>query len=381
MVTIIVALPILIWIYLLFFRGMFWREASRDLSPGGNLVADWPAVTAIVPARNEADVIAKSLQSLLSQDYPGPLSIIVVNDRSEDATGDIVQQMIGKNLPSKDVTMLEGSERPEGWVGKMWALKQGWGAAQKHTHTSYYLFTDADIHHEPQVLRQLVALAEEKKLVMVSLMAKLSVVNWIERALVPAYIYFFMKLYPFAWIRNPRQSTGGAAGGCMLVKKEDFEKAGGIDTIQGAIIDDCALGIMMKKQGAVWLSLAEHTTSLRPYRSWVEIWELIARSAFTQLHYSSILLSVAILGMFFTYLLPLILLASNTPLVKIAGILSYGMMVVSYLPILRYYRISPLWALALPLIALFFMGATLHSAIRYWRGIGIKWKGRLQTAR
>lgn len=374
--TALIGLPLGLWIYLLFFRGHFWRE--QVLPPTNYRPAVWPSVTAIVPARNESDVISHSLQSLLDQDYPGAFRILVIDDQSEDKTILLAQRVLADQKGAHAARVIQGSQRPAGWVGKMWALEQG--MMQDWAKEAQYIwFTDADIAHEPNVLRSLVARATEKSYLLVSLMAKLQTVYWIERALIPAYIYFFMKLYPFRWIRDHTKKLGGAAGGCMLVDRAALVFAGGIAKIKHAIIDDCSMGSLLKRAGPIWLGLAAQSYSLRPYRHWREIWQLIARSAFTQLGYSSLMLWFSLLGLALAYLAPIFLLESLYMPARYFGWAAYGMLTLSYLPTLRYYRCSPFWAAALPMIALFFMAATLDSALNHWRGQGIRWKNRLQT--
>jgi len=391
--TILAPLSVVIWIYLLFFRGGFWRNkpAIEDaaLNPGG---ADWPPVAVIVPARNEADVIGRTARALLAQDYPGALSILIIDDESTDATAAEAEAAAASfSSPERTLRVLRGQRLEQGWTGKMWAVHQGTEAVQ-HLRLSprYLLLTDADIEHAPQSLRFLVQRAERAGLALVSLMARLPTRTLAEKIIVPAYIYFFQKLYPFAWVNDPKRRIAAAAGGCMLVRWQALRRIGGIPALKNALIDDCTLGRLIKRVGSVWLGLsgdlaqekggAPHVASLRGYPSWRDLWMLIARSAFTQLHYSAPLLVLAIFGMFVTYIYPVMALLAADPVVRGFGLLGWVMMTISYLPMLAYHRQSPFWAPVLPLVALFYSLATIDSARRYWLGRGGAWKGRVQAA-
>jgi hopene-associated glycosyltransferase HpnB len=366
-----------IWVYLLLFRGGFWREMPRpapDRQPDS-----WPEVVAVIPARNEADVVGVAMGALLAQDYPGRFTAILVDDDSSDGTADAARAAgAGKSMHRLEV--VRNAHLPEGWTGKLWAVNHGLAeAARLAPDAKYVLLTDADIWHEPTSLRQLVKRAETGGLKLVSLMARLKTDTLAERALIPAYIFFFQKLYPFAWVNDPRHRMAGAAGGCMLVARSALDAIGGIAAIRNRLIDDCALGQAIKAQGPVWLGLADRVISLRGYPQWRDAWMLIARSAFTQLGFSPIMLAVAVSSMLATYLLPPLLTIFGHGIAQPIGALAWLMMIVAYQPTLRYYARSPLWALALPLVAFFYTAATFDSALRYWRGRGGAWKGRMQA--
>jgi len=380
-------LSLLIWIVLLAGRGGFWRaQPARPLPPEarGAAAADgWPAVVAVVPARNEADVIAEAATSLLEQDYPGAFHLIIVDDHSTDGTADAARAAALAIGRADRLTVLGAKPLPAGWSGKVWAQSQGIAAVRTlGLPADYLLLTDADIGHPADAVTQLVTRAQAEGRDLVSLMVRLRCDSFWEKAMIPAFVFFFAKLYPFSWINNPRNKTAGAAGGCMLVKRTALEEAGGIESIRGALIDDCSLAAQIKHRGdgrhPIRLDLADRSVSLRPYDSWRDIWNMIARTAFTQLHYSSWLLAGTLLGMTIIYLVPpvasLVYGARAWP-----AWLAWASMCTAYAPMLSYYRRSPWWAPVLPLVALFYVGATFASAWRYWRGKGGQWKARVQA--
>lgn len=382
------ALPVGIWIYLLAFRGRFWLEQPRPVEVvprGDGKDKTWPAVTAVVPARNEAGVVGRAIGALLAQDYPGDFRVILVDDNSTDGTGAEARAAAAAAGAGDRLTVLNGKRLNQGWTGKMWAVKQGLDQVERlDRKPDYVLLTDGDIEHAPDSLRQLVARArqgdaEAGPYKLVSLMARLRTDSFAEKALIPAYVFFFQMLYPFLWINDPKKRTAGAAGGCMLVERKALKAAGGIAAIKDALIDDCALGRVMKEQGQIWLGLADNVESLRGYPAWRDIWMLITRSAFTQLNFSGLLLIGCVFGMMLTYLLPPLLVINADPGLRWPGIIAWSMMTLSLLPTLYYYRRSVLWAPLLPLIALFYLLATLDSARRYWLGRGGEWKGRIQA--
>jgi hopene-associated glycosyltransferase HpnB len=367
-------LPLAIWIFLLFGRGMFWLARDRDDLNEPVEPKTWPSVTAVVPARDEADVIARSIGSLLAQDYPGAFNVILVDDQSTDETS-----AIARTLPSQErLTIVGGSSRPAGWTGKLWAVRQG--IAQAGT-PDYLWLTDADIAHAPENLRKLVARAESGKLVLVSLMAKLHCKSFVEKLMIPAFVFFFDMLFPFALVNRPKNSTAAAAGGCMLVKRDALERAGNIDAISREIIDDCALGRAMKRQGPIWLGLTNRSVSIRPYEGLGEIRRMIARSAYAQLHYSPLELAGTVFGMSLLFVAPPVAAIFASGLAQIAGALAWLAMAIAFVPMLRFYKLSPLWGAALPVIGILYTAFTFDSAIQFWRGRGGMWKGRAQAIR
>ena len=365
-------LSLAIWIVLIAGRGGFWLARERDTRDVPPEPAAWPEVTAVVPARDEAEVIARSIGSLLAQDYPGPFRVILVDDSSSDGTAAIARRTAG----SERLEILSGQPLAPGWTGKLWAVSQG--VAQAGPNPRYLWLTDADIAHAPDTLRSLVARAEARGPVLVSLMAKLRCESLAERALVPAFVFFFQLLYPFALVNRP-SGIGAAAGGCMLVRNDALAAAGGISSIRNALIDDCALGAALKRQGRVWLGLTDRSQSIRGYETAGTIVAMIARSAYAQLGYNPLALIATVLGLALVYLVPPMLALFAIGAARLAGLGAWALMTLSFQPMLRFYRRSPLWGLALPAIAAFYAGCTLLSAWQQYRGRGGMWKGRAQA--
>jgi hopene-associated glycosyltransferase HpnB len=366
------------WIYLLLFRGFFWMMRERDDLDLPPEPATWPAVVAVVPARDEADVIARSVSSLLGQAYPGAFQLVLVDDNSADGT-DRVAAFAAARIDAADrLTLIAGQPLARGWTGKLWAVSQGAEAASASAPT-YLWITDADIAHEPHTLRRLVARAEAGQLTLVSLMARLQTGTWAERLLIPAFVFFFDMLFPFGLVNDPRNKLAAAAGGCMLVRREALEAAGGIASIRGEIIDDCALGARLKAQGPVWLGLTRTSVSLRPYGSLGDIGRMVSRSAYAQLGYSPLLLAGTLLGMALVYLAAPVLAVVGPGAARWLGLAAWALMAGAFQPMLRYYRLSPLWGVLLPAIGALYTIFTVQSAIDVWRGKGGMWKGRSQA--
>jgi hopene-associated glycosyltransferase HpnB len=371
--TILATVSLAIWLYLLLGHGGFWRARETD-EAGVPAPAAWPPVAAIVPARDEAEVIARSIGSLLAQEYPGDFRIILVDDGSCDGTAAIARAA----APDDDnLEIIPGSAPPAGWTGKLWALEQGTRHAGEAP--AYLWLTDADIVHAPDTLATLVARSEEEGLTLNSLMARLETGSLAERALIPAFVFFFQMLYPFGRVNDPRDRTAAAAGGCLLVRRDAFVRAGGHAEIAHAIIDDCAMGRMMKAQGPIRLSLTRRSQSVRPYGGWREIGAMIARSAYAQLRYSPLLLAGTLAGMGIVYLVPPLIALFGHGLARGLALCAWGLMAIAFQPMLCFYRRSPLWGVALPGIALFYTGATFASALHHWQGKGGMWKGRAQA--
>ena len=367
------ACAVLIWLYLALFRGMFWR--LREDAPLPPPVPHRVAI--VIPARNEAQTIGPAVASLASQNFGGPFHIFLVDDHSADGTAEIARNYAGPDL----LTVIAAPPLSPGWTGKLWALAEGLRQAEPF-HADYVLFSDADIVHSPEGLAQLVARAEAGGYDLVSWMVKLRSETFAEKALIPAFVFFFFMLYPPAWTENRLRRTAGAAGGCILLRWTALARIGGIAAIRGELIDDCALAEAVKRTGGrIWLGITSKTHSIRGYGTFGEIGRMISRTAFWQLRHSAILLLGTIAGMFLTYTLPPLLLFTGMPFVMALGALAWALMTAAYLPSLRLYGLSPLWAPALPLVALFYTGATVHSAIRYWTGRGGEWKGRAQDVK
>ncbi len=374
-VTFAAALSVAIWLYLIFFRGGFWR-ADQRLGEVADFIGEWPEIAVVMPARNEAPLIGRTVAALMAQDYPGPYAVMVVDDGSSDGTAAIAR--------AAGAQVIVARPPPKGWTGKLWALAAGVETATGTLpNARYILFTDADIEHCPATLRSLVAKAEGERLDLVSLMALLACNTPWERLLVPAFVYFFQKLYPFAWVNNPARHTAAAAGGCVLVRGDALARAGGIGAISDALIDDCALGRLIKRHGAIWLGLTGTTVSIRTHEGLGDIWSMVARTAFTQLRYSAALLAAAVAGMMVIYMAPpaalvagLLLAAGNLAGLGLAGCL---LMAAAYGPTLGLYGQSRAWAVFLPVAALLYTAMTMDSAVRHWRGHGGQWKGRIHS--
>ncbi len=370
------------WFYLLAARGGFWRADIRDEPQDCPEPLQWPVVVAVIPARNESQVIGKTLPTLLSQDYPKPLRVVLVDDQSDDGTGEEALAAARSCGASDRLALLRGQPLPPGWAGKLWAVKQGVDEALSRPDTPVFLLlTDADIAYDPTAVRQLVARAEAQSLVLASLMVKLRCETLAERALIPAFVFFFQMLYPFAWVNRRDCAMAAAAGGCMLVRAGALKAAGGIEPIRASLIDDCALGRALKRQGPVWLGLTGSVRSLRPYPRFEDVRRMVARSAYDQLNYSPLLLAGTVIAMTLTYLVPPLLAFFGNGLAQALGLAGWGLMTLAFLPIVRFYRLSPLWALALPLIASAYTIFTIDSALQHWRGKGGLWKGRVQARR
>jgi hypothetical protein len=392
---------------------MFWRLSAfdDDIAKHESRGA-WPGVTAIVPARNEAATIRQAVTSLLQQNYMGEFRLLVVDDHSEDATAQIARQAAKELAAEARIEIRSAPPLPPGWTGKLWALNEGLSQSHRGTPTlgcapttsipptpttisrtnekdastptpppTYYWFTDADIVHAANTLQRLVARAEHNNLDLASLMVLLQAKTIPERALIPAFLFFFLKLYPPRWTANPRASTAGAAGGCILLRSDALQHIGGLAAIRNEVIDDCALARAVKRSnGKIWMGLTRSSLSLRAYATFAEIRDMIARTAFTQLRYSPLLLLGTLIGMFLTYLAPIALLFAPTPAPRILAAFTWLLMTLLYVPTMRFYRQHPAWALFLPLAAISYSYATFLSAARYYLGRGAQWKGRSQAA-
>jgi hopene-associated glycosyltransferase HpnB len=374
------AISFLVWSVLTFFRGGFWQvqRFNADLQTI-NAPAAWPRVLAIVPARDEAETIAQVVESFLKQNYPGEYRVMIIDDHSEDQTATLARKAAESFSIADRLSIIPAPPLPEGWTGKLWAMQQ---AVENSTSFApdYFWFTDADIVHAPDTLERLIARAEAQHLDLTSLMVLLQAKSFLEKLLIPPFLYFFLKLYPPQWIANPKVKTAGAAGGCILLKRAALERIGGISSVKAEVIDDCALARAVKRSGgSIWMGLTKESVSLRAYTSFAEIRDLIARTAFTQLGYSPILLLGTLLGMLMTYLAPVALTFSPRPILWRLGLAAWALMTITYLPTARFYGLSPLWTPALPIAAAFYSYATCLSALRFWLGKGGLWKGRAQA--
>ena len=385
---IIAAIVLATWLYLTAARGGFWRAAERDddgaVPAALPSMPQWPPVTAMVPARDEAETVGDTVASLLRQDYRGPFNVILVDDQSRDATARVAREAAAAFGAGDRLNVIAGRPLPAGWTGKLWAQNQGVEAvAQAANPPEYLLLTDADIVFAPGALSSLVARAERQGLVLNSLMVKLRCKSFAERMFVPAFVFFFQMLYPFGWVNDPRHATAAAAGGCMLVKREALQAAGGLASIRGALIDDCALAKLLKARGPIALALTDNANSRRAYPSIGDIRRMVARTAYAQLGYSPLLLAGTVLGLAVTYLAPVVLTLLADGFAQFAGLFAWALMAIAFRPNLRFYGMSGLrswlWAAALPAIAAMYMAFTLDSAYQHARGHGGMWKGRAQA--
>ena len=358
------------WAYLVGFHGGFWRS-------GPVLEAGVPSgqakVTVIVPARNEAESIRRCLGSLLAQNYAGAFKIILVDDNSTDGTGAIAASLGAQAR----LAIIAGKPLPQGWSGKLWAVSQGL-VQTTAKEADYLLLTDGDIEHGPGHVSSLVAKAEAGGLELVSEMVRLNCATLAERALIPAFVFFFQMLYPFDWVGDAAKRTAGAAGGTILVKRTAMDRIEGVTRFHGQLIDDCALAKEIKSTGGrIWLGHAERAVSTRVYAGWRDVWEMIARTAYEQLGNSPLMLLGCVLGMGLLYCAPPLLALFAHGWARLAGIASWLMMAMAFQPTLLRYRCSPLWGVALPGIALFYVCATIASAVRHHAGRGGGWKNRV----
>lgn len=375
-------LPLLAWLYLLGLHGGFWLARPRLDDEPEQTLDHWPRIIAVVPARNEADVITQAMRSLVQQDYPGEFEIRLIDDHSEDETAALGREVA--SVSAGRLRVLHAGERPPGWVGKLWALECGTQSVTEAP--DYWWFTDADIDHAPDTLQRLVVKAQSNRLSLVSLMVRLSCRSGWEKLLIPAFVFFFQKLYPFPWVEADRRGISAAAGGCMLVRADELQTAGGIAAIKGAVIDDCSLAARLRPAArragrGLFLGLTLRSRSIRPYSGLGEIWAMVARSAYTQLHYNPLLLLGTLLGMALLYLLPPLLLLSlawnGNVIAAMLGGLTWLLMALAWLPTLRLYA-QPAWrGLLLPLAGLLYTAMTFDSARRHWQGKGAAWKGRI----
>jgi hopene-associated glycosyltransferase HpnB len=396
--TSVAALTAMIWAYLALARGSFWRTNQPHPNASGKAELSG-GVVAVVPARNEAELIGPVVTSLLNQNLAMP--VILVDDESTDGTADVARRAAEKAGKADSLVVIQSKPLPAGaatpeekrWTGKVWAMHQGIEYAARFS-PAWLMLSDADVLHGPEALSNLglIALqdhasqdhasqnhASQGDYDLVSFMVKLHCESLPEKLLIPAFVYFFFMLYPPAWVRNHQRSTAGAAGGCMLVKAETLQRAGGMEAIRDAVIDDCALAGLVKRHGGkLWLGLIDQSQSLRRYDTFSHIEHMVSRTAFNQLNHSALLLLGTIAGMVITYLAPPLLLLTGGKTAFVLGASAWLAMTITYSSMVRYYRLNPAWALTLPLAALFYLGATVHSAFKYWSGSGGEWKGRVQ---
>jgi hopene-associated glycosyltransferase HpnB len=377
---IIAFIPLAVWGYLAIGYGGFWRCAERD---GDDYpLSRRPRVAIVIPARDEVACIGRCLESLFGQDYGGPFGVVLVDDSSSDGTAGVARRTARDCHAEDRLTIVPGAPLSPGWTGKLWALRQGIAAVGDGGDApEYLLLTDADIVYAPMVLSWLVAHAERRGDVLTSLMVKLNCDSVAERFLVPAFIFFFQMLYPFAWVNRRDRTTAAAAGGSMLIRAEALRRAGGIEAIREALIDDCALAKRLKAEGPIWLGLTTRVTSIRPYANWRDIAAMVSRSAYAQLNYSPLRLAGTVAAMTLVYLVPPVVALTASGMAFLYGASAWALMAILYQPVLRLYRRSPLWGVALPAVAFAYVLFTIESALASRRGQGGLWKGRFQAAR
>jgi hopene-associated glycosyltransferase HpnB len=375
--TLLAGAALAAWAYLVLFHGGFWR-ADQRLPSELQTPEQWPDVTAVIPARDEAPVIGGAVESLLRQDYPGDLRVFVVDDASSDGTADAARAGAARAAADDRLSIVSAPPLPPGWSGKLWAVHNGVAAAAADRR--YVLLTDADIVHAPDALRRLVAKAESGGLDLVSLMVRLNCTSFAERLLIPAFVLFFQKLYPFPWVNDRAKRMAGAAGGCMLVRRAALEHAGGIAAVKDALIDDCALAALLKKNGPIWLGLAERTVSVRRYPRITDVWRMVARTAYTQLRHSPWLVLGTVLGMALLYVVPPLAMVlcpfAGAWLAAALGAAAFALMLFAYRPTWTLYRGDDPAILLLPLAALLYTAMTVDSMRRHLLGKGGAWKGR-----
>jgi hopene-associated glycosyltransferase HpnB len=359
-------LTLLIWLYLFFAHRNFWHSAPQ-LPPA--TPAEFPDVDIIVPARNEAETITAVIASLVAQNYAGKFRVMLIDDNSTDATAAAAGT-------APNLIVIRGETKPASWSGKLWALSQGVAASS----APVLLFTDADVVHDPRHLASLVARLMQPRLEMVSEMVRLNCTSPAERTLIPAFVYFFQMLYPFAKVNDPRCRLAAAAGGTMLMRRQTLDTIGGFDAIKDALIDDVALARAVKSVGPIYLGHSGLARSVRRYPSLADVWAMVARSAFTQLRYSALLLAITVLALTLIWFVPVWEILLGHGWSRVFGVAAFALAGMTYLPTLARYRLSRAFALALPLIAAFYMAATLGSAFNYWFGTGATWKNRAYGA-
>jgi hopene-associated glycosyltransferase HpnB len=370
-------LAVLTWVYLLFARGRFWQAANRIVGVGsGNSSSSRVAV--VVPARNEEKVVARCVTSLLEQTCCESIHIFLVDDFSCDRTVQVAREAAQKAGKSALLTVVECRPLPPGWTGKLWAVQAGIEEASL-LKPRFLLLTDADVVHAPVSVASLIEIAETGSYDLVSVTGRLGCETLAEKLLIPAFTFFFLMLYPPAWIANSRRRNAGADGSCMLIRPEALARAGGIEPIRHQVIDDCTLARIVKGSGGkLYLGVSKLTANIRRYESFTHIGRLISRTAFSQLHHSILMLLGTLFGLAIAYVLPFVMTFFAPPVPMVLGMVAWAGMTICYFPVIRFYDLKPRWSLTLPLVALFYMGATVWSAVEFWSNKGGMWKGRVQ---
>ena len=388
----VAAVSLTVWLLLTFARGGYWQCKERFVaadevspSPAETGTAEWPRIAVVVPARDEVEVVERSISSLLSQDYPGEFGLICVDDQSEDGTGAAAEACAVK-LPNARgrLQVVRASERPAGWAPKVWAMEQGLSRAFA-LEPDYVWFCDADIEHNPNVLRALVTKAERERLDQVSTMVQLAAESFSEKLLIPAFVLFFAKLYPFAWVNDRSVPDAAAAGGSLLARTDALRAAGAFESLRGALIDDCALAVRLSDVGRVrergiWLGTTTDSRCVRGYGGLSGVWRMVVRSAYVQLHYSWWRLAATVLGMALIYIAPVLIVVSSpfhaNGYALLFASFAWILMTATSVPIFRRYGLPPVFALAIPVAGALYTAMTVDSARRHVQGLGSEWKGR-----
>ena len=373
-----------VWAYLALARGGFWLGQENDRVMRDALVDvpdgfDWPAVTAVIPARNESAFVGSTVGSLLRQDYRGLLQVVVVDDHSDDDTAGVASLAAAEAGASDRLTVIAAAPLPPGWTGKLWAVTQGLNLAnQAGSPAEFILLTDGDVHYDPDAVSALVWNVVKQRRVLSSLMVGLHCQSFVEHMFIPAFVFFFQMLYPFAWVNDAKHRTAAAAGGCMLVRRQSLADAGGIQAIRSELIDDVALSRRMKRQGPIHLALGAMARSLRPCASFAAIRQMVTRTAYAQLNRSGCLLLGVVAAMLLVFVGPVVVAALGAGWTRALGLSAWFVMAALFVPMARRYHVSPAWGIALPVIASIYLLFTVESAVQHWLGRGGVWKGRAQ---
>ena len=370
------------WAGLVWLRGGFWRATLDDHFSAEPPDSSALRIEAVVPARNEAEVVGPAIASLLEQRGLANFHVTLVDDDSDDGTASVARSAASGRAREGAFSIAAAHGLEAGWTGKVAALQRGVQAVlDGRGAPDFWLFTDADILHDPENVAAMLSKAESEGLDLASLMVRLHCTSGWERLLIPAFVFFFQKLYPFSWSNDSRRNTAAAAGGCILLRNSALERIGGLAAIKDALIDDCTLAAKVKRSGGkIWLGLGDRTASNRAYDGLPELWRMVKRSAFTQLNRSYAMLAVTVAGMTFLYVVPpaatLAGLARRDGVLAGAGAIGWLLMTVAYLPTVRAYRLPPAAALTLPLAAVLYTVMTVDSAVAHARKRGGAWKNR-----
>ena len=356
------------WLIILLLPWQPWRNRHvlEKLVVLQSESSDLLDITVVIPARNEAAIIGKTLAALAMQGVG--LQVILVDDCSSDGTAEIARQ-----IPGLSLTIVSGEPPPSGWAGKLWALEQG----VRRVQTTYTLILDADIYLAPGVIQALKNVAVVHARPFVSVMARLPMGSFYEKLLTPAFIYFFKMLYPFSLANSAWRMFASAAGGCIFLETRLFNAIHGLESIRNALIDDCALAKQVKQAGfRTWTGQSLSVVCIRSYAGLGELWNMVARSAFTQLNYSLAILLLCSFILLLLFITPPLVLLVQDQSTRYLGLAAWTVMSLTYLPTLIFYRRSPFWVLALPLVGALYLGMTWSSALRYWQGERSRWKDR-----